>query len=204
VPLGLGGRLLRRARPFRWQPYLWDLLLAGVVVGLIGVHVAYWTTGLMYGPRYYFEAIGAMTLLSARAVLELAAVVGWLLRRALPRFAHPERAAQLGALALLAGLTLWSFGTFTPSALHAATNWYGINGDGVRQVQAAHLQHALVFVTMQNWTDYAPFFCQDHLTLDDNVVYAIDRGADNQRLMAEYPGRAYYRFDHGTLTRISS
>ena len=198
--LGLGLRLVRRPR--RWQPYIWDILLAGVVVSLIGVHIAYWTAGEMYGPRYYFEAIGAMTLLTSRFVFQAAALGGWLLRHALPRLPRPERSAQLAALAVVVALTLWSFNTFTPSAFRAATDWYDINGDGVRQVQAAGVHDAVVFVVMKNWTDYAPFFCQNHLTLDDDVVYAIDQGPDDQRLMAHYPGRSYFRYDHGALTRI--
>ncbi|MEZ4570992.1 MAG: glycosyltransferase family 39 protein [Thermomicrobiales bacterium] len=43
-----------------------DLLLAGMVIGLIGIHMLYWTPGKMYGPRYYFEIIGALSLLAGR------------------------------------------------------------------------------------------------------------------------------------------
>src|SRR4029079_14483407 len=92
------GRAINRRRALgreqsrrpRMVPEVWDLLLAAVVVSLIGVHLAYWTPGLMYGPRYYFEAIGAMVLLSSRGILELAAWLAIPLRAHLPRLSTPR------------------------------------------------------------------------------------------------------------------
>jgi len=39
---------------------------------LVLVHIPYWTSGCIYGPRYYFEALPALLLLTARGVQAVA------------------------------------------------------------------------------------------------------------------------------------
>ncbi|HEX3723587.1 MAG TPA: glycosyltransferase family 39 protein, partial [Nitrolancea sp.] len=150
-------------------PELWDLLLAGVVVSLITVHIAYWTPGQMYGPRYYFEAIGAMVLLSSRGILGIASLLAVVLRRAIPRLPSARVWTTAALLIVVCGLTLWNFNNFAPARFREFTNWYNINGNGVRAVHAAGVTNAVVFVHEQQWTDYAPFFSQDTPALNTDV-----------------------------------
>jgi hypothetical protein len=185
-------------------PEVWDLLLAAVVVSLIGVHLAYWTPGLMYGPRYYFEAIGAMVLLSSRGILGLAAWLAIPLRAYLPRLSTPRLWTSAVLLILVGGLVIWNFHSYAPARFRESTDWYNINANGLRTVKAAGISHAVVFVREDQWTDYAPFFSQDTPALDTGIVYAIDLGSENASLMAEYPGRSYYLYAHGTLTRLQA
>jgi hypothetical protein len=210
--VGLTWRLLRRAAPILPAPprtgttgvpaELWDLLNAGVVVSLIAIHLTYWTAGQMYGPRYYFEAIGALVLLSARGILVLVPCLGPLLRRLAPSLPAPAAWAAFPTLLVVAYLTLWSFTNFVPPIFRGWTDWYQINGDGVRKVDAANIHHAVVFVQIGNWTDYAPFFCQNTPSLDTDVVYAIDLGDRDKDLMRLYPGRSFYRYSKGVITPI--
>lgn len=174
-----------------------DLLLLAVAASLVVVHFAYWTPGQMYGPRYYFEAIGALALLSARGLLELAG----LLRIA----AGPLRTFG-PALLVVAVLALYGYGfaTFTYREFGRNTRWYDIDGSGLRAVAAADVRHAVVFVEYDYWTDYAPFFSQNTPTLDSDIVYAIDLGPERNRdLMALYPGRAFFRYTEGNVTPIA-
>jgi 4-amino-4-deoxy-L-arabinose transferase-like glycosyltransferase len=184
-------------------PEVWDLLLAGMVVSLIGVHIAYWTPGLMYGPRYYFEAIGAMVLLSSRGILGVARLLSIPLRRAGPRLPSPKLWTSGLLIVVVAGLTLWNFMNFAPTRFQEFTDWYNINADGLREVHDAGVHHAVVFVREAQWTDYAPFFSQDTPALNGDIVYAIDQGNANRQLMEEYPGRAYYLYAGGKLTRLT-
>jgi len=184
-------------------PEMWDLLLIGMVVSLIAVHIAYWTPGQMYGPRYYFEAIGAMVLLSSRGILGFASLLAVLVRRAIPRLPAPRVWTSAALLVVVAGLVLWNFNNFAPARFREFTNWYNINANGVRAVRATGISNAVVFVREKQWTDYAPFFSQDTPALDTDIVYAIDQGAANSELMAEYPDRAYYLYADGRLTRLS-
>ena len=85
----------------------YDLLLAGVFVSLVVLHGAYWAFGQMYGPRYYFEALAALTLLSARGLALAAGALALGLRPLLG--AGRARAAALAAVAALAlGLFAWA------------------------------------------------------------------------------------------------
>lgn len=187
----------------RLVPEVWDLLLAGMVASLIAVHIAYWTPGMMYGPRYYFEAIGAMVLLSARGIFGLGRLLSFPVQLAVPRLRAPRVWTSALLLIVVAGLTIWNFNTFAPARFREFTNWYNINADGLRVVKAAGISHAVVFVREKQWTDYAPFFSQDTPALNTDIVYAIDQGSANDELMAEYPDRTYYLYADGVLTRLN-
>jgi hypothetical protein len=54
----------------------WDRLLAVSVVGLLVAHWLYWSDGIIYGPRFTFEAVAALSLLTARGVVLLARADG--------------------------------------------------------------------------------------------------------------------------------
>ena len=172
-------------------------------LGLIAVHIAYWTPGLMYGPRYYFEAIGAMVLLSARGILGLGRLLAVPSRFALPRLPAPRYWTNGGLLLVVAGLVVWNFATFAPARFREFTDWYDINADGLRTVHGAGVSNAVVFVRESQWTDYAPFFSQDTPALNTDIIYAIDQGNANAQLMAQYPNRSYYLYANGRLTRLN-
>jgi hypothetical protein len=197
----------------------WDLLLIGVAVGLTAGYVAYWTNAPVYGPRYLFEAIGALVLLSARGLLQIAGLIAtlagaaawigkWVLARAGGRdggTGHQDSAGMpgnralllptVGVLALAAGLTAHAFTQFVPQEFDRWEGTYGIDRSGVRTVEASGITNALVFVERIYWTNYAPFFAQHAPSLDADIVYAIDHGEEhNRRLMALYPDRSYYSF----------
>ena len=178
-------------------PEIWDLLLAGIVAGLIAVHIAYWTPGLMYGPRYYFEAIGAMVLLSARGILGLGRLLAIPPRFSIPRLPAPRYWTTGVLLLVVAGLVVWNFATYAPARFREFTDWYNINADGLRTVHKAGISNAVVFVRESQWTDYAPFFSQDTPELNTDIVYAIDQGNANIQLMAQYPNRSYYLYANG-------
>lgn len=53
-----------------WQR--WDRLLLLCLLGLLAAHWLYWSDGIVYGPRYTFEAVAALALLTARGAALLA------------------------------------------------------------------------------------------------------------------------------------
>jgi hypothetical protein len=189
-------------RPFRrdrWTNH-WDLLLAGTVVSLIGVHIVYWTDGQMYGPRYYFEIIGPLALLSARAFVALAAYLANRLRRRGLSWPTAQATGSLAILLVVTLLSLHSARNFSQARFDEFHDWYGINRDGLDTVESAGLHNAIVFVTVRSWSEYAPFFLESAPDLDGDVIYAIDRGPDaDRRLLADFPGREVYVFADGRL-----
>lgn len=187
------------------SPETWDLLLSGIIIGLMAAYVSYWAAGQMYGPRYYFEALGALMLLSSRGIIHMARASSWLVSRATQACRDPLRLTTAFVFLGVAGLTLNSFTNFVPQEFARFVHWYNVDRSGLDLVEAANLRNALVFVFDEDWPQYAPFFSQNQPTLDGNVVYAIDLGpARNAELMAIYPGRAFFRYAEGRLEPIAS
>lgn len=50
----------------------WDGLMALTALGLTVAHWLYWSDGIIYGPRFEFEAVAALSLLTARGIMLLA------------------------------------------------------------------------------------------------------------------------------------
>lgn len=181
--------------------HAWDLLLAGMLAGIMFVHLAYSTPGFMYGPRYYFEAIGVLTLLTARGLLYAVAALTFALRQFAMTDIHRARITSVAVVAIVIGaLTLHSYTNFAADEFRKFTGWNAVSADGVRYVQRQDTSNAVVFVQRSAWTDYAPFFVANDPRLNGDVIYAIDMGPErNPDLMALYPGREFYRYDSGTL-----
>lgn len=186
------------------SPETWDLILASVVVSLVAVHMLYWTPGQMYGPRYFFEAVGPLAILSARCFENLSAALSTATRRLAPGRVQPWRAGVTVTVALVVVLTVYAHVNRAPDMFATFRGWNGISAAGVELVESQQLENALVFVERPSWTAYAPFFTRNVPTLDSDVVYAGDRGpARNEILMQLYPGREYYLFGDGRLVRIT-
>ena len=176
-----------------------DLILIGTVVSVIGVHLFYWTSGRMYGPRYYFEIIGALSLLGARGLIwcwdEVTGIAC--------RMAKQARPLQLPLGIGLAALAGYSLLVTLPEQADLYRGWNGVHRGDLETLKAADLENALVFVPRPNWQSYAPLFLENTTTLDGDVIYAVDRGdARNRVLIRDFPGRRYYRYLDGQLTPV--
>ena len=68
-----------------------DWLCAAVSLSLVLGYVAYWADGIMYGPRYFYEASGCLALLTARGVLIAADITVGTTQSLLRRRAPPRR-----------------------------------------------------------------------------------------------------------------
>ncbi len=178
-----------------------DLMLAGMVVGLIGIHMLYWTPGKMYGPRYYFEIISALSLLGARGIFIAWDEIGHLLRRTYA----PLQPLRLMVPALVVGLLSYSLLVTLPDEADRYRDWNGVHRNDLEAIQAADLENAVVFVPRPNWQAYAPLFLENSTTLDNDVIYAVDRGDERiPTLMRDFPGRNYYRYRYGILTPLEA
>lgn len=183
----------------------WDLFLAGTVISLIGIHIIYWTDGQMYGPRYYFEIIGALALLSSRGLLVLVSTLADRVRRAGLSRANAQATAFTVTLLVVTLLSLHSASNFSQARFDEFRDWYGINRDGLETVSDAGITNAIVFVQIETWSEYAPFFLESAPSLDTDIIYAIDRGpAANRRLLADYPEREAYVFEDGRVVRMGT
>jgi hypothetical protein len=198
APIDPGDQRRSGLRPV--SPEAWDLALFTLGAAIILAHAAYWTTGFMYGPRFFFEAMGALVLLSARGLLGLRWLVVEGIRLLVPRLPGLRPVVTLLGLAFLAFLFYQAHTDFTPAWLDEYRGWYDIDRAGLERVEAAGLENAVVIVLGQHWTDFAPYLAQNSPFLTDDVLYArgLGEGA-NRMLLDRFPGRSIYQFDGETL-----
>ena len=176
------------ALAFCWLPFLlgptkkYDWLLLTMIAVTIAAYVAYWHAGIMFGPRYYFVALPALLLLTARGLQSLSQ--------------HSGRGATgfLFALLLLSALV-----NYWPDAIASLHGYNFIDAQEQRLVGAQIDGPALLFVPVKEWWDYGRFFSGNTPWLDGSIIYAHDLGDEqNGCLQAAFPERAAYRWDPQT------
>jgi hypothetical protein len=160
----------------------------------------------MFGPRFYYESLGFLLLLTARGVFELAGLA----RRAAQRWGARGRTSRTVGLAfagtVLALLVGYNLIYYMPVQWQLYRGYNYVNAGPIDAVKQAGIHNALVFAYVGQpweWWNYGMVFSSNSPLLDGDVVYARDLGdAENQKLMAQYPGRSYYRLKGTTLTPL--
>jgi len=166
----------------------WTWLLVGVTLALIGVHLAYWIGSQRYSTRYYFEALTALTLISA---LPLA----WLVRR-LPRIAGPM--VVYGGL--LAALVYGMYAYSTPR-INTLYRFNRVGQEQIAEVQARRFtdRPALVIIngTDVRWRAFGSLMAVTSPYLDSDIVAAWNYGDDelHAELVALFPDREVIEMD---------
>ncbi len=168
--------------PFGVRPLeRWNYLLLASFLSLAALHVTYWYYGGRDAgfPRYYYDSLPMLLLLTARGV-ELAAhaLHGLYLRL---RFRSGQATSQtnlalmkLPIYLILIGLVLYNSLFFLPPNLMAFQGKSGITAAPLQVVTGAGVSNAIVFVTdVEHWYDFAVFFAANSPNLDSDVVYAI-------------------------------
>ncbi len=153
--------------------------------------------GNRYGPRYYFEALPFVVLPAAwLAVRETT----WAAKTTAGRWYFYLFAVSVVVALPLLGRHVWHVGTI----VHQRTDLY-------RVVDAARLAKAVVIVSTPTGTRW-PMAPTDHTRnwgrYDGPVIFALDRGTENNRLFDAFPDRQVYRYaydpytDRGALIRL--
>ena len=148
--------LLARSR----RSWLW-LVPAALLVG----HFAFWYVDFCFGPRYVFEALPCLMILTALALREV-----W-----------SPQVARLALLSLLAVPGIW-FGIYQNYG-HA---FYGVDDRAARKAIESVTDDALVFVPPDQ---YGAYVWRNDPWLKHGPVYARDRGAANAEVIKAFPGR---------------
>jgi hypothetical protein len=163
-----------------------DLLWLGSWFCLMLGYFFWWADGVMYGPRFYLEAMGFLALLTARGVLLLGPIVGPIL---------------LGAL-LIVNATF-----YLPLHLPGLRGYNFVSRVSQQAVERAGVSNAVVFVDagpVNEWWNYGMVFSANTPRLDTDVIYARDLGARNRELMDLYPNRNFYRLRKTALEPLSA
>ncbi len=188
APIGL---LALRKRADAW-------LLAGLLPSLVLAYAAYWVGAWVYGPRYYVEALGAFSVLSAAGI---AALAGWL------SAGGTNRLRSLSVSALVIVLVGLNIGYYMPTRLQQMTGLYEMNLASRDRVQATAPANALIIVHPKySWTEYGTLLTLTPPFADGELLLAYTRGGEQDSRLAEtYPDRPvydYYPGDPGRLVPI--
>jgi len=178
----------------------WPVL--AVFPALVLVYMAYWVGAWLYGPRYYYEGLYSLTLLSALGIFLLA---GWPVQAAQEGKTRPtnrdritflRQAAMAGLLVLLVAANIrW----YLPQRL---AMMQGLNGVSRARLapfltpEAQALTPALVIVEADTWMPYGALLTLEDPWLSTPFIFAWSRGvASTAALRTAFPSRRIIRYD---------
>ncbi len=189
------------------DPRDWFLLASAIFV--VGAWTLFEGNGVMYGPRYWYEAVPFLMLLSARGAERAAAAIAGVVT-----YVRAQRFAEDGATAATAQVVVytivaalvgssiygWLLGQhptwradFVPEQASAMRGYLGVDDRIPRLVEQQHLHNALVLVEdCPEFQCYGSVFWRNSPALDGDIVYAKDIVLQRDAITAAFPGRAVY------------
>jgi hypothetical protein len=197
---------------FGWGPISWifipfgvwaarrnrdGLLLGSVFPCMVIVYLAYWIGSWLFGPRYFYEGLYSLTVLSAAGITFLA---GWPLKpdESWVTYTGWRKLRPLLITAVVGVLVSINLILYAPIRLESMQGLYGIE----RSDQAPFLTQdaktytpALIIVHTDKWMEYGSFLDLEDPFLSTPFIYAwnltpeIDAG-----LSLEYPDRSVFHY----------
>ena len=192
---------------FGWARYSWiflpfglwaarrngKMLLTGsVILSLLTLHLAYWIGAWLFGPRYQFEGLYSLTLLSAAGIAYLAA---WptKLGEDWHTFTGWKKARPLGVTAILALLLSVNLVFYLPARLNSMFGLYRIERSKLAPFETSESQNlspAVVIVHPDHWTDYGVFIELEDPFLRTPFIFTFgDKPGLEETLREEFPER---------------
>lgn len=198
---------------FGWGPYSWiflpfglwaarqngkALLVSSVFPSLVTVYLAYWIGSWLFGPRYFYEGLFSLTILSAAGIAWLA---GWPLQpgEAICRRQGWRKLRPLLTILVLGVMTGVNLTIYTPMRLEGMRGLYGIErADQLPfldpQVQA--LSPALIIVESERWMEYGALLDLEDPFLTSPLIFAWSHSPQvDASLAADFPDRTVYYYD---------
>jgi len=182
LPLILLAALIAFARPRSGGA--WPMALFASAASVVLVYLGHFYHGIAYGSRHY-----AMALPGVVALLALAAA------RAIDKGDTRARLARAACVSTAAYSLLFA----TPPLVREYSSNYRSASGAIREaVERRSLDAALVFVHPQHWGWKSAFPLNDYPLERNAVLFAKDRGHENERLRRLFPDRTPYRIRIGT------
>lgn len=189
IPFGLLALILKRN---------WRAVLIGSVFGsLVIAYGFYWVGFWGFGPRYYYEGLYSLTLLSAAGLCFLAGCPiepggSWV------KFSNWQRLRPLAVGAFLIFLVSSNLFYYTPDRLSGLHGLYGMERDMLRPFEIAEAQDltpALVIVHASIWTEYGVFLDLANPYLDSPFIFVLSRTTEeNTELTEIFSDRFVYHY----------
>jgi|GEM_PF-3309330 len=177
-----------------------EILLFAPILSLASGYYFWWAAARVFGPRYWYEMLPFLCILTALGVCKLAALFP----------AQRGRGTAWAAGLLLALLISYNLSGYLPTYLEGYRGYNDLSGLARDTVQRAGLRRAIVFVTLDRDAprkDYSKVFWLNDPLLNkggDAVIYLRDLGDEqNQAAARALPGWPSYRLDGDRLTAIT-
>ena len=179
-PLLLAGAcFLVVMRPTQWSRGP-DRLLLVSAAGIIVVYGLHFYHGIAFGPRHYFLAIPAVSLLIAKPLS------AWIASENAP----VSRLSKLALPALLIHTLVFAY----PGLIDRYGTHYRWASAAVRDhTRDSGVENALVFVDEPNWGWKSAFPLNGYPLESNSVIFARDLGERNRLLIEQFPERTAYR-----------
>ena len=171
----------------------WEWLLVGWIAALLVGHFFYFFNKLDFGPRFVYESLPALILLTSRGVALSTQFI-----TARWKTLSDVQARNVLCLMLM-GLFLFAFLFNMPATVKSYQN-YGKDVTIQKYLDENDVSQALVFVKEGRayWVHY-PFnapFAKPH-------IYAKHRGSENKKLAERFPGYRYFIADEKEVVEVS-
>jgi hypothetical protein len=176
------------------------LLIASVSVSIVLVYMTYWIGATLFGPRYYYEALFSVTIISAAGIAWLA---GWPTSRltSYVRYFDWRKLRPLlvtFVLGVLVGINLLFY---VPIRLSAMVGLYGITHTDQAPFLTPTTQAiapALVLVHADRWMKYGALLDLENPELTSPFIFAwVGTATNDQDLGNDFPGRMVYHYYPG-------
>ncbi|MCC6147612.1 MAG: hypothetical protein IT308_08610 [Anaerolineaceae bacterium] len=171
--------------------------LVGLIFpSLVFVYSFYWIGAWLFGPRYYYEGLIGLAMLTAAGIRLLAGKIGCIPIHLPPRFQSVRFFLITSVIAILiAGNLVY----YLPIRL---TSLYGLYGhkrsrlDPFQTLSAQQLTPALVIVHMQHdWVEYGTLLELSSPYNDTPFIFTFSRGEElDQQVAALFPGRNLFHY----------
>jgi hypothetical protein len=179
----------------RKKPRLWAPM--SVFPILVVLYLAYWVGSWLFGPRYFYEGLYSLTLLSAAGIAWLA---GWPQEpdNEWPRYTGLRKARPLAVTALFALLVTANLIFYTPQRLKMMHGLYTIHRGRLEPFltdEAQELAPALIIVDAPRWMPYGALLELSDPFLETPFIFAFSRGARaDAQLAASFPERNFFYY----------
>lgn len=189
LPVGLLAIILRRI----WR----GLLVAAVFPSLVLFYSAYWVGAWLFGPRYYFEGLFSLTIVSAVGIAWLA---GWPSQpgETWRVYSGWKRLRPLFVLAVVLILVAGNILFYAPIRLQGMRGLYGMDRADLTPFiteQAQEFAPALIVVHAKRWMEYGVLLELQTPSLDSPFIFIFGGGERTVRQLAEeFPERKIFHY----------
>lgn len=169
----------------RWKKNLWDLFAILVIISSLIFFALYWFHGISpMGPKYYFEIVPLLVLLTVRGI------------------------RKLNIRPLIALLLIFNIFIYIPSGLRIFNTVWGTNLNCYNEIKEMSIHSAIVFIkdlpgkdeyerTINRHNYLSVAFRNEPVLSNGDIIYAKDLGKEkNIMLINEFKERKPYIFEY--------